>query len=285
MALLPSITAYFSVVTSISGILQAPVPPELPPPTVISSDATSDSSVLDSRASVNALLTGQGRNDSLGSATSTSSIVNGIDIASHQHNKGADMDINKVINSQEVQFFFIKATEGTHYINPHFREDAVEVINSDTPVGFYHYARPTDDPGNAKRQAQLFVSVTGLDKDVKSIAPILDIEEDEGLSSRELIEWTESFVSEIKKLTGKDTMIYTYPTFWRDKMNNTTKFNDLPLWIAEYNNKTSPSELPGGWDKWTFWQYTDKESVSGVNKPVSGSIFNGSYEDLVKMYQ
>lgn len=283
MGLLSNITIYTSMVATMGGILSTPEPPTLPPPTVISSEASSDSD-----REVQATEAGSVTNHNLGKLEklySPSTIVNGIDIASHQHGGSSNMDITKVMHSKEVQFFFIKATEGDHYINPYFRNDSVSVINNDIPLGFYHYARPSTDEDDAKKQAQLFVKVTGMDKGVKAFNPVLDIEEDEGLSPRELIDWTESYVDEIKRLTGRDTMIYTYPSFWKDKMNNTTKFNNLPLWIADYNRKSSPSSLPGGWDKWTFWQYTDKEKITGVDAPVDGNVFNGSYKDLTELYK
>jgi len=211
----------------------------------------------------------------------SSTTITGIDISSHQHKH--DFDLDTIY--QEQDFSFIKATEGTSYINPHFRDDTIRTIDNKKPVGFYHYARPTDDIKDAQEQAQLFVKVTGMDQGVKGFDPVLDLEEAEGLDTKDLIDWTEAYVKEIKDLTGRDSIIYTYPNFWRDNMNNTTKFSDLPLWIADYNGKAAPSSLPGGWKDWTFWQYSSEQAMNGSEKPLDANIFNGSKEDLEKLYK
>ena len=223
----------------------------------------------------------------LGSSNKTEKIlesqetITGVDVSSHQHKHAFDLDT--IYKTQD--FSFVKATEGVNYINPHFREDVINTINNKKPLGFYHYARPTSDTDNARKQARLFVKVTGMDQGVKGFDPVLDIEEDEGLKPNEIINWVEAFVDEIKDLTNRDTIIYTYPNFWRNNMNNTTKFSDLPLWIADYNGKAAPSSLPGGWNDWTFWQYTSEEVIEGSEKPLDANIFNGSEEDLKKMYK
>lgn len=280
MGVLSQIGVYTSVIASMNGILAAPTPPELPEPTVysIEDDTLDDTSTR--RVDANA--------SALSSFTPvTSSIVNGVDISSHQHKGASSMHMKTVLSSGEVKFMFIKATEGTHYINPHFRTDTVEVINNGkTPVGFYHYARPTDSVDDAKKQADFFIHVTGINQGVKTLPPVLDLEEDEGLSADELIRWTDAFVTEVKAQTGRDVMIYTYPNFWRDKMKNTTQFSHLPLWIAEYNKGLTPGyTLPGGWDKWTFWQYTSQEKVTGIEGHVDGNIFHGSSAELKKLYR
>lgn len=207
----------------------------------------------------------------------------GIDISSHQHNNGSHMNVREVaVNGQD--FAFVKATEGTHYVNPHFRPDVVDFIDSNTPIGFYHYARPTSNPEEARKQARFFVDVTGMGIGVKSLPPVLDIEEPQGLSPSQLIDWTHAYVDEIKKLTGRDTMIYTYPYFWKHNMGNTTEFNHLPLWIAHYTTNSQPGPLPGGWTDWAFWQYTSKGTITGAHGHVDQNRFSGTMSDLRKMY-
>ena len=40
--------------------------------------------------------------------------------------------------------------------------------------------------------------------------------------------------------------------------------------------------LPRGWFKWTFWQYSEKGRINGINANVDLNVFNGSLEDLYK---
>ena len=282
MSLLSQIAAYGSVITMMSTFMQTPEAPTLPPPTVLSIQTSDDYQIENFQ--LNTQSVGSHRVGDIQDGVNHP-IVNGIDIASHQHNASANMNIPKVIQSGEIQFSFIKATEGTHYVNPNFREDTIEFINNKVPIGFYHYARPSKSVDDAKEQAQYFVNVTGINQGVKTFPPVLDIEEDSGLNSTDLIKWTEGFVNEVKRLTGRDVMIYTYPSFWKNNMANTTKFNNLPLWIADYNKKSSPTiPLPGGWKDWTFWQYTDNEKITGIGNGVDGNIYNGDYNSLRSLY-
>lgn len=205
----------------------------------------------------------------------------GIDISSHQHGPQGSIDIGQTVSGGQ-SFAFVKATEGTHYINPQFRSDTIKFIEEDVPVGFYHYARPAASSG--VEQARLFVRVTGIDDGVKAFPPVLDIETDGGLSASELTEWVGEFVDEIKRLTDRETMIYTYPNFWKEKMGNTTEFNHLPLWIASYAPSLKADAIPGGWEHWDFWQYTDSGRIPGYSGKVDVNVFNGTESEMEDLY-
>lgn len=210
--------------------------------------------------------------------------IHGVDISSHQHVDATGVDAGRTVQSG-MSFAFVKATEGTGYINPFFRADVVDYMTTGVPVGFYHYALPSASAEDAREQARLFVRVTGINKGVTTLPPVLDIEEARGLSPVQLQDWARAFIDEMRRLTGRDTMIYTYQSFWRNEMANTTEFSYLPLWIADYNNKSEPSALPGGWDHWTFWQYSSKGSTPGIVGDVDVNEFNGTSEQLYSLYQ
>ena len=40
--------------------------------------------------------------------------------------------------------------------------------------------------------------------------------------------------------------------------------------------------LPRGWFKWTFWQYSEKGRINGINANVDLNAFNGTLEELFK---
>lgn len=114
--------------------------------------------------------------------------------------------------------------------------------------------------------------------------PARDLEETGGLSPAALQIWVRAFLTTLDKLTGRQTIIYVSPGFWRYQMGNTTEFSERPLWIADYNGGTSPTmPLPGGWTKWTFWQYTGNGSVDGVATPIDLNTFNGSKQELLAL--
>ena len=60
---------------------------------------------------------------------------------------------------------------------------------------------------------------------------------------------------------------------------------DYPLWLAQYPNQYAPGmqpTLPRGWFRWTFWQYSEKGRVNGINANVDLNLFDGTLEELYK---
>jgi lysozyme len=43
--------------------------------------------------------------------------------------------------------------------------------------------------------------------------------------------------------------------------------------------------MPGGWSDWTFWQFTDKASISGITGGVDCSYFHGGAQELAAWMQ
>lgn len=260
----------------------APIPPAL---TEVADATASPANDHDTVALTELFGDGQGGSErdttDAGKGVSSKKHPTGIDISSHQHGSQGSIDIPQTVSGGQ-SFAFVKATEGTHYINPKFRSDTIDFIEADVPVGFYHYARPSASGG--AEQARLFVRVTGIDRGVKAFPPVLDIETDGGMSPDELIEWTHDFVDEIKRLTDRETMIYTYPNFWKDKMGDTEEFNHLPLWIASYAPRLKAEAIPGGWEHWDFWQYTDSGRVPGYSGNIDVNVFNGTEDEMRELY-
>lgn len=201
--------------------------------------------------------------------------LDGIDIASHQHPGGAAIDWETVAASGQ-SFAFIKATEGTGYTNPYFSSDSAKAAAAGVTPGSYHYAKP--DVGDARSQARFYAAslATGVNP---SLPPTLDLEETGGLGPTELQAWVRDWIDEIKTLTGRDPIIYTYYAFWISSMGNTTEFSEYPLWLAYYND-TLPDQIPGGWHEPTFWQYTGTGSVDGVITDVDLNTYYGSDAEL-----
>jgi len=199
--------------------------------------------------------------------------ITGPDVASYQHPGGASIDWGQVRNSGR-NFAFVKATEGTGYVNPYFGADWAAIQANGMVRGSYHYAKPDSSPTSAAEQARYFVSVAGRMQATGDLAPILDFEDSGGLSPSALVTWVHSWLDTITALTGRTPIIYTYPYFWQSAMGNNAGFTQYPLWIADYNGGSAPrTPLIGGWNSWTFWQYTDAGSIPGVPTGVDISKF------------
>lgn len=197
----------------------------------------------------------------------------GIDIAAHQHPGGMPIDWNKV-KSDGQSFAFVKATEGGDWINPHYVKDIQAANVHGLKTGAYHYARPA---GDAKTQAANFAAQIALAPN-QTLPPVLDIEVSEGKSASQLESWIEEFTSELKHLTNRTPMIYTYKYFWMGEMNNSQKFSNMPLWLAAYQDE-APDPV-GGWQNLSFWQRSGSGKVAGIPTDVDMNLFNGSKQQL-----
>ncbi|WP_072690395.1 glycoside hydrolase family 25 protein [Rhodococcus marinonascens] len=204
--------------------------------------------------------------------------VQGPDVASWQHPGGSAINWFAVRNSGH-DFAMVKATEGLDYINPYFVQDSLAMRVAGISRGAYHYADPTLSP---ELQAAFFSTMVLGINGPGDMPPVLDLEVSNGLSPAALINWTHRYLNTVRTLTGRQPIIYTYPHFWQTAMANTNEFTDYPLWIADYNGQNAPGPLPGGWNNWTFWQYTSTGRIPGVNGNVDLNVYSGAQGDFAR---
>lgn len=202
--------------------------------------------------------------------------VTGPDVSGWQHPSGAAIDWAKVKGNGQ-SFTFVKATEGTTYANPYFPADWSGSGSAGLMHGAYHFARPTTTAGSAVAQANYFVATAGQQNTPGTLPPVLDLEVSGGLSSTQLISWAQQWLTQVKTLTGRTPILYSYPAFWTGNMANSTAFASYPLWIAGYSSEPAPL---GGWAHWTFWQYSDNSSIPGISGAGDMSTYVGSLTQL-----
>ncbi|GAA4485172.1 hypothetical protein GCM10023094_39670 [Rhodococcus olei] len=210
-----------------------------------------------------------------GPALAGAETINGPDVASWQHPGGSGINW-LAVRAAGHEFAMVKATEGLDYVNPYFVQDGIGMRAAGMARGAYHYADVRQSP---EAQAAFFSS-TALPIVSGGLPPVLDLEDAKGLPPAAVIDWTHRYLNAVQGLTGKQPIIYTYPNFWRTAMANTTEFSHYPLWIADYNGRNAPGPLPGGWQHWTFWQYTSTARIPGVNADIDLNIYSGALGDL-----
>ena len=197
----------------------------------------------------------------------------GIDVASHQHPGGAAINWRSV-RASGVRFVLVKATEGagragTVSTNAYFAQDWKGAQSAGLLRGAYHYARPRMPMSTAVSDAKRFVAVIkAAGHGGGDLAPVLDLEETGGLGPKNLSEWTATWLSEVTLLTGRKPIIYSGKGFWTSYLGNTSRFAGYPFWYAHHTSAVSPAALPGGWSSWTFWQYSSKGRVAGIQTAV-----------------
>jgi|GEM_PF-1745851 len=170
-----------------------------------------------------------------------------------------------------IVWAYAKATEGTEDIDPQFDFNWTAMAEAGVIRGAYHFFDPAID---ATAQAEHFLSIVQLDSG--DLPPMLDLETTGGMSNAELVSGVTAWLATVQKATGRRPVIYVDPSFWNEHM--AAGFGGYPVWVADWEVK-SP-HLPNGWSRWTFWQYSDKGSVSGIKGNVDLDWFNGTFADL-----
>ncbi|MDX6222733.1 MAG: lysozyme [Frankiales bacterium] len=207
--------------------------------------------------------------------------LSGPDVSHWQHAAGP-VTWSQIKGAGKQSFAISKATEDTNFTDPWFAADYAAEKANGLIRGGYHFARPKLPMSTAIAQADYYASVIGNVKEAGDLPPIMDFEESGGLSSRDLITWTQTFLAELMTRTGRVPMIYTYRNFWRTAMLNTTAFIRYPLWIADWTSGATVPTPPliGGWPTWAMWQWTSTAKIAGVTGIVDDSHFNGNAAQL-----
>ncbi len=213
------------------------------------------------------------------STASAAKVYDGPDVASYQHPHPTKAHPHgQPINWQQVkkagkEFAIVKATEGTTYVNPYFNgpyyNDYADAAAAGLVHGSYHFARPGLPVGvTARAQAQFFAQTIGAVNTTATLPPALDLEVTGGLNPGQLVTWAQDFLLEMRTLTGRTPMLYTYPSFWTNDISDPSALARYPMWMAEYGVRKGPvSDL---------WQYTSTARIKGIVGRVDESRFVGT---------
>ena len=186
----------------------------------------------------------------------------GIDVSHHQ-----GKIIWDEVSKENIDFVYIKATEGATYIDPCFHYNMKGASEAGLLVGAYHYFRMTSgatDQFKNFRNALKGYSV--------SLVPMIDVETSDGKSVKELQDSLDVFIKLLKEEYGCAPMIYgtqrSYNTYCAPR------YNKYHLYIGRYG----PNEpIIKGTGTYTIWQYTEEATVRGIAKPVDMCKFNLKY--------
>lgn len=204
--------------------------------------------------------------------------VQGVDVASYQHPGGAAINWADVA-AAGVRFAAVKVTEGDYYVNPYALTDLDQAKAAGLTVAAYAFAIPNGNGASASPATQADDLLSALGPDAASTPVMLDIEYDPytstdhtnecyGLSASAMVSWITGFTTEVQAKTGQQPLIYAPPAWWKTCTAGSSAFGQDPLWVPDYSSAAKPT-LPGGWARWSFWQYTSSGTVNGI--PTSGS--------------
>lgn len=199
--------------------------------------------------------------------------IKGVDVSRHQ----PDMPWMEM-RAEGIQFAYIKATEGVTYQDPKFKDHYMGAKRAGLKIGFYHYARPYNDP---REEVKNLLNTT---KDFPHDLPFaLDIETNENKFGREHITFfCKVWLETIEQITGETPVIYTYTHFAKQYLGK--ELAKWPLWIAHYG-----VDRPGDngiWDRWMVFQYTSDGGLKSYKGRLDLNVmepdfFNGKREKRV----
>lgn len=198
--------------------------------------------------------------------------VRGVDVSAYQ----GEIDW-QTLASQNIDFAFIKATEGSSFTDKRFAYNHREALKTDIRIGAYHFF---SFESGGDTQAAHFINT--VPKTENMLPPVVDVEFYGNFSAKSTDK--DAVVSELKTMIallyehyGIHPIIYTaeeeYSLFIEGG------FESNPLWIRGVYSKPQISDGR----VWTFWQFTNRAKLAGYDgeeRFIDMNVFNGSREEF-----
>ncbi len=248
-----------------------PTPPPPPPAAKNDAQAGADNAGQQARSAGGTLPAGTEQAKQAAAQVAGEASVPAIDVSNHQ----GDIDWTKVRESG-IRAAFLKASEGKDFVDATYADNRAEANAAGIPIGAYNYARPvsqtSDIEEDARLEAQHFLDTAQVAS--SDLRPVLDLEEAGPLNGDQMARWTRTWLDTVYEKTGVRPLIYTSPSFWNEKVNDTLGIaDDYPLWIAHWG-VDAPS-VPGAFGDWEVWQRSSKGTVPGI----SGNVDEDTVKD------
>ncbi|WP_445631747.1 glycoside hydrolase family 25 protein [Nostoc sp. DSM 114167] len=203
----------------------------------------------------------------------------GIDVTDYSEN----IDWEKV-KSQGIYFAYAQVNYGTYRKDTRFASYWSAMKKAGIIRGAYFFFRPSEE---VDPQVKMFAQA--LEIEPGDLPPVVDIEPDyynkgqkdhwDDLTLTQRLDRVSKVLTAVEVTTGYKPIIYTGNSFWQNKLGNTSRFADYPLWIAHLDTDTP--NVPGGWQFYTFHQYReDQTGFPGISGDVDRNRFNGLTQDL-----
>ncbi|NUU18705.1 lysozyme [Cellulomonas humilata] len=198
--------------------------------------------------------------------------VRGVDVSAHQ----GVIDW-PVLAAQDIDFAYVKATEGSGFVDDRFAENLQGAREAGLLVGAYHFFS-FESPGRS--QAEQIIATVPADDDLLPVA--VDVEHygkffGDPPDASTVREELEVLVTMLREHYGVDPVIYaTQAAYGRYVAGG---FPDSPLWIrAVY----LPPRVSDG-RAWAFWQYSHRDRLDGYDgrEPfLDLNVFHGDLGEL-----
>ncbi len=200
--------------------------------------------------------------------------VRGIDVSEYQ----GEIDWKKLSN-QNIDFAYIKATEGSSYVDERFLYNYQNAITTNLKIGAYHFFSFDSE---ASFQSENFIK--NVPKDMNLLPPVVDIEfygdKKKNIPDVETTrEQLKKLLEQLEEYYEKKPIIYatnvSYNLYIKDN------FEGYKIWIRDIFSTPNLKDNR----KWTLWQYTNRERLEGYKgkeKFIDMNVFNGNHEEFIE---
>jgi GH25 family lysozyme M1 (1,4-beta-N-acetylmuramidase) len=177
-----------------------------------------------------------------------------IDVSADQHPGDAPINWHEVAGAG-VTAAFVKATQGTDYINPFFQSDMIGAQQAGLVVCAYHFA----DMGNAVAEAKFFV------QQASRFARMLDFE------THTDVAWARTFLHTLGRPASE---LITY--------GSASTLKDFYAQLPSLAFPAAYSQFYPGWG--ACWQFTDAARIPGIVTECDEDQWHGSQADYDTLF-
>lgn len=200
--------------------------------------------------------------------------VRGVDVSAYQ----GEIDW-PVLAGQDLDFAFIKATEGSSHVDERFTASWADALDTDLLVGAYHFLS-FESPGESQA-AHLIEQVPAT---AGTLPPVVDVEyyadfAADPPSVDELRGILDPMLAALEEHYGAVPIIYTTQEVRSRYLGE--DYDRYPLWIRSV---ALAPEVPRR--DWEFWQYSDRDVLDGYageETHIDMNVFDGTLDDLRAM--
>lgn len=209
--------------------------------------------------------------------------VKGVDVSAHQGHIKWD-----TLAKENIKFAFIKATEGSSWVDKHFKYNFENAKKVGLYVGAYHFFS-FDSVG--KTQATNFIKNVPLTTYNKMLPPVVDVEfygtkVSNPPSAESIYKELDTLLAILEEHYGIKPVIYTTPSFYDMYLRG--RYENYPLWIrsvffAPHSFLAYIFNIHFDKSNYVFWQYNPKailNGYSGGEKYIDLNAFNGDEKAL-----
>jgi lysozyme len=182
-------------------------------------------------------------------------MTTGVDVSNNQ----GTIDWN-ALRSDDVDFAYIKVTEGIGYIDPDVDAHLAGARAAGLIVGLYHFARP--DTNSPEADAASFAAALSARGAAQPgwLPPCLDLERDAPVN---MIAWSQRFLAALRAATGYGpAMLYANTSWWQNQLGGGGWLDpQTSAWVAHYGRDPGDPGWKG--EQAVMHQYADDGILSG----------------------